>query len=150
MDVPINYLAVLLCGVASMVLGFVWFGPLFGKMWMELSGMPAGAMERAKNDPAMKRQMYQSYAIQLVASLVMASILACFLVFAGIYLAETGTLMLGLKVGFFMWLGFVAPPTLGMVLWEGKPWKLWALINAYWLVLLLVFGAILALWPAMA
>lgn len=49
-------------------------------------------------------------------------------------------------VGFWNWLGFVAPVTLGGVLWEGKPWKLWGLNNGYQLLSLLVMGVILALW----
>lgn len=34
----------------------------------------------------------------------------------------------------------------GVVLWEGKSWKLWFLNNAYHLVVLTVMGVILALW----
>lgn len=49
--------------------------------------------------------------------------------------------------GFWNWLGFVAPVTLGAVLWEGKHWKLWFLNNGYYLVTLLLMGAVLALWP---
>ena len=49
-------------------------------------------------------------------------------------------------VGFWNWLGFVAPVTLGSVLWEGKSPKLWVLNNGYYLVSLIVMGVILALW----
>lgn len=49
--------------------------------------------------------------------------------------------------GFWNWLGFIAPVTLGVVLWEGKPWKLWVLHNAYYLLALLVMGVILGLSP---
>jgi hypothetical protein len=76
MDLPINYFAVLACGVISIVLGFLWFGPLFGKLWMSLSGMPTDAMERAKNDRAIKRKIYQGYGIAFIASLIMAFVLA--------------------------------------------------------------------------
>ncbi len=30
----INLLAVVVCAIASMVLGMLWYGPLFGKKWM--------------------------------------------------------------------------------------------------------------------
>lgn len=36
--VPINYVAVVLAAVANMILGFVWFGPLFGKLWILTNG----------------------------------------------------------------------------------------------------------------
>ena len=143
--VPINYLAVLVCGVLSMVLGFLWYGPVFGKLWMSLEGMPHDAMERAKTDPVARRRMYQGYGIQFVAALVMAYVLAHYLIFAAAYMHVVG-ISAGLSAGFWSWLGFVAPPTMGMVLWEGKPWKLWAVINGYWLLLLLLMGTVLALW----
>ncbi len=33
-----NYLAIITGTVLSMILGFVWYGPLFGKKWKELAG----------------------------------------------------------------------------------------------------------------
>ena len=38
MEVSINYLAVLVSAVSAMVLGFLWFGPLFGKEWSKAMG----------------------------------------------------------------------------------------------------------------
>lgn len=35
---------------------------------------------------------------------------------------------------------------LGAVLWEGKSWALWLLMNAYYLVVLPAMGTILAVW----
>lgn len=37
--VPVNYLAILVAAVLSMVLGFLWYGPLFGKEWTKLMGV---------------------------------------------------------------------------------------------------------------
>ena len=138
--VPVNYLAILVAAIASMVLGFLWYGPLFGKMWMKWQNFSHEHVERAK-----AKGMNKEYAIAFVAALVMAYVLQHAIVFAGTYLAMTG-LSAGLMSGFFNWLGFVAPVTLGAVLWEGKSWKLWCLLNAYQLVSLLVMGAILAKW----
>lgn len=39
MEVLISYPAVLGAAIASMILGFLWYGPLFGNAWMRLSGM---------------------------------------------------------------------------------------------------------------
>ncbi len=134
--VTVNYLAILLCGVVSMVLGSLWYGPLFGKMWMSLSGVSMGGE---------KKSMTKSYLIAFVGALIMAFVLAHALVFAAAYLKASGVSG-GLMAGFWNWLGFVAPVTLGMVLWEGKSWKLWTLVNGYHLVQLLIFGVILSLW----
>ena|ERR1051326_2059565 len=143
--VPINYWAVLACGVVSLALGFLWFGPLFGKTWMRLSGMDPADTDRMRSNPKMRAKMYQGYAIAFVASLVMAFVIAHAIIFAAAYMHMSG-MTIGLITGFMSWIGFVVPPTLSMVLWERKPWSLWVLINAYWLLQLLIFGAILAQW----
>ena len=138
--VPINYLAVLVAAVASMVVGFLWYGPVFGKVWMKEMGM-----SKEKMDAAMKRSMGRSYALMFVGSLVMSYVLAHATIFAGAYFKITGV-SAGLMSGFWNWMGFVAPVTLGSVLWEGKSWKLWVLNNGYYLVTLLVMGTILSVW----
>ena len=139
-QVPINYGAVLGAAIASMVIGFLWFGPLFGKVWMKLSGVTADKMNAAQ-----RRGMSTSYALAFVGSLVMSCVLQHSLFFASSYLGVYG-IGAGIMAGFWNWIGFVAPVTLGMVLWEGKPWKLWILNNSYYLVTLSVMGMILAVW----
>lgn len=138
---PINYAAVVVAAVVSMVLGSLWYGPLFGKMWMAFSGITPGQIDAAK-----KAGMAKSYALAFVGSLLMAYVLAHALLFASSYLKVSG-IVPGLTSGFWNWLGFVAPVTLGTVLWEGKSWKLWFLSNSYYLVSLQLMGAILSLWP---
>lgn len=138
--VPINYLAVLASALLSMVVGSIWFGPLFGKPWMKLMGFGKEGMKNMKPNDMMKL-----YGIQLIGSLFMAFVLAHSLIFAKTYLGETGV-SAGLQTGFWNWAGFVAPVTLGSVLWEGKSWKLWLLNNGYYLFLLLCMGVLLSLW----
>lgn len=141
-QVPVNYLAVLACGVVSMVLGFLWYGPLFGKTWARMMGWEN--IDPVKREE-MKKGMYKSYALTFLGSLVMAYVLAHTLEFAMAYMKVDGVAA-GLSSGFWMWLGFIAPVTLGSVLWDGKPWKMWFLNNGFNLLQLLVFGAILASW----
>ena len=138
MEIPINYVAVGGAAVASMVIGYLWYGPIFGKKWMALSGITQDQISASK-----KKGMVKEYALMFVGSLVMAYVLAHAFVFASTYMKVSGT-MAGLSVGFWNWLGFIAPVTLGVVLWEGKSPKLWVLNNGYYLFSLLVMGAILA------
>ena len=136
-QITINYLAVFTVAIISMVVGGLWFSPmLFGKQWMALSGMTDASMAEAK-----KKGMTKAYALQFVASLVMACVLAHFLGYAG-----ATTVSAGLQGGFWAWLGFIAPVTLGSVLWEGKSWKLWVLSNGHYLIVLLIAGAVLSVW----
>lgn len=140
MDVPVNYMAVLMAAVANMVLGFLWFGPVFGKLWMKHSGMTSEMMEAAK-----KQGMGKSYALMALGSLLMAYVLSHALIFASSYLGTSGV-SAGLQTGFWNWLGFVAPVTIGVVLWDRKSWGHWAVTYLYYLVGLMMMGVILAMW----
>jgi hypothetical protein len=142
-DVPVNYVAVLVASIANMVLGSLWFGPLFGKQWIALMGWTKEEMQAGKEK--MKGKMNQTYAIAFVGSLATAYVLSHIISFSSFYQDATG-MAVGLTTAFWVWLGFVAPVTLSSVLWEGKPWKLWCLTNSYYLVSLIVMGAILANW----
>jgi hypothetical protein len=142
MDIPVNYWAVIVCGIVSMVLGSIWFGPLFGKQWQHLMGW--SNVDAAKKAEMMKG-MQKSYLFAFIGALVMAYVLSHSIVFASTYMDVSGV-SAGLSSGFWMWLGFIAPVTLSSVLWEGKSWKLWILTSGYYLVQLLIFGAILASW----
>ena len=140
MTVPINYFAVCVAAVASMIIGFLWYGPVFGKQWMALSGMTEEKIASAKAEG-----MGKKYFITFLGSLMMSYVLAHAIIFAGAYLQVEGV-PAGLMAGMWNWLGFVAPVTLGTVLWDGKPWKLWFLNNGHYLVSLAVMGIILSLW----
>lgn len=123
-----------------MVIGYVWFGPLFGKMWQKQLGWTEEL--KAGMKPG---NMGMQYGIQFVFALVMAFVLAHSLIFAATYLQISG-IAAGLEAGFWSWLGFVAPATVGAVLWERRPWSFWLLNNGYYLVTLCAMGVVLSLW----
>ncbi len=134
MEVPVNWLAIILVMVASVVIGFAWYGPLFGKVWMRESGikMPEGE----------KPSMTKPVVISLIGALLMGYVLTHSLVFGSAYLNMSGVGS-GMMGAFWNWLGFIVPVMLSFVVWEGKSWKLFAIQAGYWLVLLLVSGAII-------
>ena len=134
-EVTLNYTAILGAAAAAILLGFLWYGPIFGKYWMKLMGFSKADMEKAK------KGMGKRYAIMVVGTLVGAYVMAHFVD----YLSASTAKEAGM-VGFWLWLGFVAPVTLGSVLWEGKSWSLWILNNAYQLVMLKMMAIILTLW----
>ena len=140
MEVPINYLAVLAAGVSNMILGYLWYGPLFGKQWIAWSGLSQQSLDAAKT-----KGMAKSYILMFVGALVMAYVLSHVIVFGSAYTQTTG-ISAGISSAVWSWLGFIAPVTLGSVLWDGKPWKLWILNNGYNLAALVVMGIILSLW----
>jgi hypothetical protein len=134
MLIVVNYLAVIAAAVAAMVVGFLWYGPLFGKQWMKLRGMDPSSMAGGKF-PADK------FAIQFVASLVTAFFLAEFMMWVGAFTMAGMLVLAG-----WVWLGFYATTMLDSVLWEKAPWLLYMFNAAQRLVTLLVMAAIIGLW----
>lgn len=138
--VPINFLAVFIAAIISMPLGMLWYGPLFGKQWIKLSGIEQKRKDARKSGNS---KMAIPYLLMFLGSLVMSFVLAHAMVFSSAYL-HMGGIPAGLMTGFFNWIGFIAPVTMGSVLWEGKSWKLWTINNGYYIVLLLCMGIILS------
>lgn len=136
-EASVNNVAVVAAAVVSMVIGAAWYSPLlFGRLWMKLSGITEKSIAEAK-----KKGMAKSYAIGFLAVLVMSYVLAHFVDYLG-----ATTIAAGMQAGFWLWLGFVATVMVNSFLWEGKPVKLYLLNIAHYLVVLLVMGAILAVW----
>ena len=65
-----NWLAVVIAAVVSIVLGFLWYGPLFGKTWMRMTGHTKKDMEMAK-----KKGMTASYILMLIGTLISVCVL---------------------------------------------------------------------------
>lgn len=138
--VPINYLAIIACGIVYMALGFLWYGPLFGKEWMNISGMTKKLMKKDR------KEMENKYLASFLLSLLMAYALAHFIWFTA---PGAVTLTIGLKTALWVWAGFIATSSASSYLFDEnkKPWKLYFLDNGYLLTGLLLMGAILSLWP---
>lgn len=136
--VTISFLAVLGSMILSVVLGFMWYGPLFGKQWMALSGI---AMPAEK--PAFST-MVRPMIISIIGAFLMAVCLTYSIAYGGAFMGRTGIGM-GIQAAFWNWLGFMVPTQLSLVAWEGKPWKLFAIHAGYWLVLLMLMGILITL-----
>ena len=132
--VEVNLVAVVVAAAVAMVLGFLWYGPLFGKQWMGHMGWTKEKMESMKKNS----NMNVSYGLMAASALVMAYVLAHVLEFA-----ETQTVVEALQGAFWVWLGFVATVLLGKVLWEGKSWNLYLLDVGYYLVSLGLMSVVL-------
>lgn len=133
----INWLAVLVCLVLSMVIGFIWFGPkTFFPIWWKAIG---------------KRPEDQAIAAPLtwILTIVSAFLMILFLAFlvSGMAGALPGqpTLLSGAATGFLVWLGFVAPSNLMNKVFAVR-YKAWFIETGQHLVMLVVFGAILGAW----
>lgn len=130
----LNYWAILVSAVVAFAIGSVWYLPkVFGNTWMILIGKTEMDVKMGLN-----RMMFVK---TFVASLVMMYILAHFVDYA----AAT-TVGQGAATGIWLWLGFVATTIFTNSLYENRPLKLWAINAVYHLVVLIITGAILAVW----
>ena len=130
----INWLAVIVCVVVSMVSGTIWYNPkTFFPMWWKVVG--AG-----KEQPGMEN-MGMTWGLTLLSSLVQAISLAIMVNFMGGVDAMSGA-----RIGFMLWSGFVAPTYLVNKLFAGHGLKIWTIEVGNHLVNFLIFGAILGAW----
>lgn len=133
-NVGVNYLAILVSTIAAFFIGFMWYGPLFGKRWAKEMGI--------KMDKNNKEGLGKLMVMNFIGTLLMVYVLAHF-----VGALSLTTVAGAAQLGFWIWLGFFAAGTLlGGVLWEGKSWTLFTINAAYWLVNLVVIASILAVW----
>lgn len=132
--VHINYLAVIVCALASMIIGSLWYGPLFGKAWMKEVG-------KTKEELTADFNPMKTYGQALIGSFFTILILA--------YLISlTGALEIidGIRIALATWFGFTLATGYVTALFEGSSKKL-LLINAFYnLAVLLVSAIIIILW----
>jgi hypothetical protein len=128
----VNYLAVLAAAVVSFAVGPLWYGPLFGKQWMALTGISEESAAEAGMKPLIFTFigfLFLAYAIARIMSFGMM----------------TGIAM-GLMVAVLAWLLIMAPLMLSQTLYQGQPVKLFVIDSSFRLVTTLIMGIILGLW----
>jgi hypothetical protein len=135
----LNYLAILVATAAQFALGFVWYGPLFSKLWGKIHGFDKLPKETQQK---MMKMMGPLYGVQALVTLITTVVLAIFLAYQPTWNAYA-------MAGFF-WIGFVVPTQVSGVLFGGtKPeWVVTkiAVMAGGSLVFLEAATAILHLW----
>jgi hypothetical protein len=132
----VNLWAVVVAAIINIILGSLWYGPLFGKTWMGYAGYTEKDMKGAEYS-----SMAKSYVGMYIAAYVMAYVLAWVLSSLAI-----ATVSGALVAAFVLWLGFVAATQIAGVLFERKPWGYFFLTTLYYLVVLFINSAILVIW----
>jgi hypothetical protein len=139
MEVSVNYIAIVAGAVISMIVGAVWYGPLFGKKWMEIIGVDSADAEARKK---MQKSAGPLYAVQFLLTLFQVLVLAHLI-------ADTKTVG-GLERSLWIWAAFVIPTLAGAVMWTNQSGKLkrtrFLIQGGYQLILFIVFGLLLQFW----
>lgn len=131
----ITFWPIFVAALANLAIGYVWYNPkAFGTRWANESGVPMGDMGGGKN------QMLVSMGVSGVAAMMVAYVMNHFGIAWGVF-----DWIGAIELGFWTWLGFVAPTMLGMVLWERKSFTYYAIVSGNWLVSFIVMAIILVL-----
>ncbi|HEV8590955.1 MAG TPA: DUF1761 domain-containing protein [Pyrinomonadaceae bacterium] len=129
----VTFVPILVAGVANLILGMIWFHPrVFGTAWMARAGITPEMAEKGK------KRMPIMAAIATLAAMLVAYVMNHFGIAWGVF-----DWIGAVELAFWCWLGFVAPTMLGMVLWEMKPIKYYAMVAGYWLVAFIMMAVIL-------
>ena len=129
----VAFLPILAAGLTSIIIAIAWYHPrVFGGVWTRLSNLSPEAVEGGK------KRMPMVLPVALVASMLAAYVMNHFGIAWGVY-----DIVGAIELGFWCWLGFVAPPMLGIVLWEQKSVKLYLINAGYWLVSFIAMAVVL-------
>ena len=135
----VNWLAVVVCVVVSMLSGSLWYNPkTFYPTWRKGIGMPETQAPGSSN-------MAVTWGLTIFSSFVQAVAMA-FMVNAMGGLMGGASLVTGASTGFMLWLGFIAPTYLVNKLFAQQSLKIWAIEVGNHLVNFVLFGAILGAW----
>ena len=136
MGVEVNYVAVLLAALSSMVVGSIWYArPVFGNLWIKLAKVN------------MDRKVVSAWlplVVTAVVSLATAYVLAHVVCLSHRFFGNS-FLQDSLSTAFWLWLGFTAARIITHDGFEGRPWKLTVLTVSHELVTLLLMGLIIGL-----
>ncbi len=127
----INLLAVLVAAVATFAVGALWYGPLLGKPWMQLTGMT--------EEKARSANMGRTFGLAFVLQLLTAFALAMFI-------GPDAGLSFGLFAGFMAGALFVATGMGVVYLFEQRPFSLWGIDAGYQILAFTLMGGILGAW----
>ncbi len=136
MEVQINYLAVVLAMVSSLVVGSIWYArAVFGNTWIKLAKIDI----KKDNGSVMK-----PIVITMVVSLITAYTLAHVAYMSNEFFHHS-FLHDSLNTAFWMWFGFTAARFITHDAFEGRPMKLTAINLGNEFVTIMFMGLVIGL-----
>lgn len=134
MDIAVNYSAILVAGIISMGIGFLWYSPaVLGNPWLKLMGIDKKSMKKAQKD------MAPLFALSFVATLMTGYVLSHVMALSEDFYGK-GPVMAGISTAIFMWLGFIMPVQLTDVIFGSRKWMLFLINTGYQLASVLAMG----------
>lgn len=134
--VDINLIALLAATAVNMVVGSIWYGPLFAKTWQKLVGLTDKDLEKADKVTPM--------VAMVILAFIQAFVLLHFVTYAGYFYPDYSDVTVGLITGAWSWVGFILPAIAGAYMFAQRRKKLLAIDATYCLVVLLINGVVLS------
>ncbi len=135
-----SYIIILGGAIVSMIVGGIWYGPLFGKKWIEICGVTEMDIEKRKQ---MQKEAMPLYLTQFLLTILQLFVLVNQMTWGGWTAQAIG-------VSFFYWLGFIMPTIAGSAMWNNDPskvkWARFLIQSGYQLVMFLIFGLMIQMW----
>jgi hypothetical protein len=129
--VTLNWWAVLLAACSGFAVGSLWYGPWFGKAWMQATGI---SKEKARS-VNMTRTFGLAFVLNLLCSFGLA-----------VFLGAEHDLVFGVVVAVGVALAFVSTAFGVTYLFEQRPLKLFFINAGYQVANFAVMGAVIGAW----
>lgn len=143
----VNWIALIVAALSTLVIGFIWYGPLFGKAWMKETGITE---EKAKQG---------SMVVRLGISVVLAFVAVFFIYINSVVTGglppdelhnvsnvQYHTFGHGAFHGALIALLIVMPALVTNALFEQKSFKYMLINVGYWIVTFAIMGGIVNAW----
>ncbi|MEM6687587.1 MAG: DUF1761 domain-containing protein [Bacteroidota bacterium] len=145
-NIPVNWMALAVAALSTLIIGFLWYGPLFGKAWMKETGIT-------------EAQAQKGMPLRFGLSVVLAFI-AVFFIYAtsvitggmpphevhSIDNSQFHTFGHGALHGVGAALFLVMPALVTNSLFEQRSWKYMCINVGYWVVTFAIMGGIVNAW----
>jgi hypothetical protein len=126
-----SWVAVFVAALAGFVIGGLWYGPLFQKPWMRLSGMT----KEKGAQVSMAFTFGAAYALNLLGALGLAMLNG-----------SHSNWLMGMHTGAFAGFFFIATALGVIYVFEQRPLKLWLINAGYQIINFAAMGAIIGAW----
>lgn len=126
-----NLLAILVAAAAGFLVGGLWYGPLFGKVWMTQNNFTEEELRGAN--------MLKIYGLTFAFSVLSAVFLGHLLAFFDANARSTMMISVGIA------LGYIVPAIGTNYLFARKSGKLFAIDAGYWIVFYAAMGVVFVL-----
>jgi hypothetical protein len=133
----LNYLHVLVVAIAGFLIGWIWYGVLFGRAWMAEMKITRESIEAQKAQGGMATFMLGGFALTLIGTFGLAALVAAH---------GAPNWKHGAAYGLFIGVFVAATRIANGGVWEKKSLKLQLINTTHEAVLFAVQGAILGAW----